>query len=72
MASRSHAKTCSCCHAILRGTFATFGITSGRQNSRPSTCFGTTSNGSSAETQASKGPIMKAIRLRLILSTSIT
>src|SRR3989442_14450103 len=62
MASRSRAKTCSGCRAILRATFATFGTTSGHQNSRPSTCFGTTSNGSSAETQASKGPIMKAVR----------
>src|SRR5256712_2861559 len=63
MASQSRAKTCSCCRAILRATFATFGTTSGHQNSRLSTCFGTTSNDSSAETQVSKGPIMKAVRI---------
>jgi hypothetical protein len=34
----------------LRVIFATFGTISGPQNSRLSTCFGTTSNGSSAET----------------------
>src|SRR2546422_9987639 len=63
MASQSRAKTCSCYRAILRATFATFGTTSGRQSSRLSTCFGTTSSDSRAETQASKGPIMKAVRI---------
>src|SRR6266850_3021474 len=63
MASRSHAKTYSCCRAILRATFATFDTISGPQNSRLSTCFGTTSKGSSADIQASKGPLMKAIRI---------